>query len=190
MAMSGPIILHSRAVPARFATAVDSSGAGGENTSGLTSDLGVEAPNDELINPEFHNVDQQVGHQTDAKPVDAKPVDPAVPPSGLKPRRTPGDPYRVSNLGIAAATATGIYLLAASLVGTQLSGLLGSNVFSAVFVVLLVVTLVTLAAAVVLDVLLGRRGGPSSNSAMILGLMLLLPPTGVIFYLVNRSLQG
>jgi hypothetical protein len=110
-------------------------------------------------------------------------------PSGLKPRLTPGDPDRASMLGIAAGIATVVNLLASSVLGTQLSGLIGSNEFTGTSVVSLVVTFASLAAAIVLNLLLSKRGGASARNAMILGLMLLLPPTGVGFYVVNQTLQ-
>jgi hypothetical protein len=163
MAMSGPIILHQRSnselPPAGFPPPAPSSSA--------------------------------------AQPPSPSP-EPAPPtstssgvsgPSGLKPRRTPGDPYRVSRLGIAAGIATALNLVASSVLGTHLSGLIGSNEFTWTSLISLVVTLTSLVAAIVLNVLLSKRGASSARNAMILGLMLLLPPTGVAFYVVNQTLQ-
>ncbi|PRY64687.1 hypothetical protein B0I08_11272 [Glaciihabitans tibetensis] len=95
---------------------------------------------------------------------------------------------RLSGLGLVAGTVTALYLLSAVILGSQMSGLLGSNDFSAVFVTFFVLTMTALPIAIVLDVLLSQRGEPSSRTSLILGLLLLLPPTGVAFYVVNQSL--
>jgi hypothetical protein len=139
----------------------------------------------------------------DAAPFASADAEPTLSPGGTPSRRPrtprtprpPRDPYRFSGVGIAAGTATIVNLLSASVLGTQLSGFLGSNAsdhwsqLPTVVFVGLVVLFLSLAVALVTTVVLGKRGGSSARTALIFGLLLLLPPTGVAFYVVNQTLM-
>jgi hypothetical protein len=91
-----------------------------------------------------------------------------------------------SRLGFFSGISTFVYLLAAVVIGVEVSGLLGLD-STGLYLATFCVAMLALAVAVVLDIILGVRGGEGMRTAAISGLLLLLPPTAVAFYLVSGS---
>jgi hypothetical protein len=105
-----------------------------------------------------------------------------VAPAGTRSVRGEGP----SRLGLFSGISTFVYLLAAVIIGTEMSGLFGLEEMG-LYLATFCIAMSALAAAIVLDVLIGLRGGEGVRTAAISGLFLLLPPTAVAFYLVSAT---
>jgi hypothetical protein len=91
-----------------------------------------------------------------------------------------------SRLRFFSGISTFVYLLAALVMGAEVSGLVGLESLG-LYLGTFCIAMLALAAAIVLDIRLGLRGGEAMLTAAISGLLLLLPPTAVVFYLVSGS---
>jgi hypothetical protein len=91
-----------------------------------------------------------------------------------------------SRLGFFSGISTFVYLLAAVIIGAEMSGLVGLGTMG-LYLGTFCIAMFALASAIVLDVVIGLRGGEGVRTAAISGLFLLLPPTAVAFYLVSAT---
>jgi hypothetical protein len=91
-----------------------------------------------------------------------------------------------SRLGFFSGISTSVYLLAAVIIGAEMSGLVGLGTMG-LYLGTFCIAMFALASAIVLDVVIGLRGGEGVRTAAISGLFLLLPPTAVAFYLVSAT---
>lgn len=91
-----------------------------------------------------------------------------------------------SRLGWLSGISTCVFLLAAVIIGAEVSGLIGMSGM-ALYVGTFCIAILALLAAIVVDVVIGMRGGEGARTAAISGLLLLLPATAAAFIYLSGA---
>lgn len=93
---------------------------------------------------------------------------------------------RDSRLGWLSGISTCVFVLAAVIIGAEVSGLIGMSGMG-LYIGTFCIAILALIAAITVDVLIGVRGGEGARTAAISGLFLLLPATAAAFIFLSGA---